>query len=66
MRPGSKLRSVRRSLLVTLDDIYIKSRRKISQSKLSRIERGISIASEKEKKIISRILKVPEKDLFED
>ena len=66
MRPGSKLRSIRRSLLVTLDDVYIKSRRKISQSKLSRIERGISFPTEQEKKTLSRILRVPIEDLFED
>lgn len=64
MHPGNKLRIARRSLFITLDDIYIKSKRKISQSKLSRIERGVSFPSEQEKKIISRILKVPIEDLF--
>ena len=65
MHPGNKLRIARRSLFITLDDIYIKSKRKISQSKLSRIERGISFPSEQEKKIISRILKVPIENLFD-
>jgi len=65
MHPGNKLRIARRSLFITLDDIYIKSKRKISQSKLSRIERGISFPSEQEKKIISRILRVPIEDLFD-
>jgi len=64
MHPGNKLRIVRRSLFVTLDDIYIKSKRKISQSKLSRIERGVSFPTDQEKKTISRILKVPIEDLF--
>ena len=64
MHPGNKLRIARRSLFVTLDDIYIKSKRKISQSKLSRIERGVSFPTDQEKKIISRILKVPIEDLF--
>lgn len=66
MRAGNKLRLARISLFITLEDVYIKSKRKISTSKLSRIERGITIPTEKEKKTISRILKVPEKDLFED
>ena len=65
MHPGNKLRIARRSLFIRLDDIYIKSKRKISQSKLSRIERGISFPSEQEKKIISRILRVPIEDLFD-
>lgn len=65
MKPGNKLRIARRSLFITLDDIYIRSRRKISQSKLSRIERGVSFPSEQEKKIISRILKVPIENLFD-
>ena len=65
MHPGNKLRIVRRSLFVTLDDIYIKSKRKISQSKLSRIERGVSFPTEQEKKTISRILKVPIENLFD-
>ena len=66
MRPGNKLRLARISLFITLEDVYIKSKRKLSTSKLSRIERGITIPTEKEKKIISRILKVPTADLFED
>ena len=64
MHPGNKLRIVRRSKFITLDDIYIRSKRKISQSKLSRIERGVSFPTEQEKKTISRILKVPLEDLF--
>jgi len=66
MRPGNKLRLARISLFITLEDVYLKSKRKLSTSKLSRIERGITIPTENEKRIISRILKVPEKDLFED
>ena len=65
MKPGNKLRIARLSLFITLEDVYIKSRRKISTSKLSRIERGITIPTEKEKRIISRILKVPIEDLFD-
>ena len=65
MHRGNKLRIARRSLFITLDDIYIKSKRKISQSKLSRIERGVSFPTEQEKKTISRILKVPIEDLFD-
>ena len=66
MRPGNKLRLARISLFITLEEIYLKSKRKLSTSKLSRIERGITIPTEKEKKTISRILKVPIEDLFED
>lgn len=65
MHAGKKLRVARRALFVTLDDVYIKSRRKISQSKLSRIERGISSPTEQEKKILSRILKTPVEELFD-
>lgn len=65
MKPGTKLRSVRRSKFISLDDIYLKSKRKISQSKLSRIERGISFPTEQEKKTIARILRTPIEDLFD-
>ena len=66
MKPGNKLRLARISLFITLEDVYLKSKRKISTSKLSRIERGITVPTEKEKKTISKILKVPVEDLFED
>jgi len=66
MKPGNKIRSIRSSKFLSLDDIHLKSKRRISQSKLSRIERNISLPTEEEKKIISRILKVPVEDLFED
>ena len=64
MKPGNKIRSIRRAKFLSLDDIHLKSKRRISQSKLSRIERNISLATEEEKRIIARILKTAVEELF--
>lgn len=41
---------------ITLDDIYVVSERRLGQSKLSRIERGIVVPNREEKTLIARAL----------
>jgi len=59
MKPMRKIRQFKG---LTLDDVYLKTG--ISIPKLSRIERGIFKATEKEKRLISRALKTPKKKVF--
>jgi transcriptional regulator with XRE-family HTH domain len=47
---------------LTLDDIYLRSG--IDISRLSRIERGIFQPSQREMKLISKALRVRQKDIF--
>jgi len=61
-----KMRQIRFFRGMTLDDIYLLTGRKISQPKLSRVERGISHPSDEEKELISRVLKIPIKEIFPD
>lgn len=49
---------------LTIDDVHILTGRRISQPKISRIERDISIASEEEKTLISKALKKPVSEVF--
>ena len=51
-----KVRTVRLLKELTMDDVYILANRKISQPQISRIERGIAIPSDEEKKLISMAL----------
>jgi len=60
----NKIREIRFFRNLTLDDLYLLTGRKISQPKLSRIERGIAIPKKQEKEIIAKVLKVPEIELF--
>ena len=57
-----QVRKIRILKEITLDDIFLKT--KIPISKLSRIERGIFSASEKEKKLISETLGEPTEKVF--
>lgn len=52
-----KIRELRFFKNMTLDDLYLLTGRKISQPKLSRIERGIEIPTEEEKELIARAMK---------
>lgn len=64
MQKTGRLRDIRRKKLLTLDDVYVKSGRKIQTSKLSKIERGILIPSERDKKLISKALRMKKSELF--
>ena len=62
----TKMKEVRFFRGITLDEIYVLTGRKIDQPKLSRIERGVTIPKEEEKKLIARVLKVPVADIFRE
>ena len=59
-----KMKELRFFKGLSLDDIYLLTGRRISQPQLSRIERGISVASEEEKILISKALKKPVGEVF--
>jgi transcriptional regulator with XRE-family HTH domain len=59
-----KMRRVRLLKEITLDELYLRTGRKISQPRLSRFERGIALPSEEEKALIARALKEPVERLF--
>jgi transcriptional regulator with XRE-family HTH domain len=60
----SKLKKLRIQRYLTQDEIYVKSRRKIQPSRLSKLERGILLMTDRDKKILARIYGVSEEDLF--
>ena len=60
----SKLKKLRIQRYLTQDEIYVKSRRKIQPSRLSKLERGILLMTDRDKKILARIYRVSEEDLF--
>lgn len=59
-----KMRRLRLLKELTLDELYLRTGRKLSQPRLSRIERGIAIPSKEEKDLISRALQEPVKKIF--
>jgi len=58
-----KLKKLRIQRYLTLDEVYVKSRRKLQPSRLSKLERGILLMTDQDRKILSRVYGVPEKDL---
>ena len=59
----SKLKNLRIQRYLTQDEIYVRSRRKIQPSRLSKLERGILLLTGRDKKILARIYGVSEADL---
>lgn len=59
---ANNIRKIRRRKEITQDVLYSKT--KIWPARLSRIERGIFTASEKEKKSISKALGTPIAEIF--
>ena len=59
-----KLKKLRIERYLTLDQVYVKSRRKLQPSRLSKLERGILLLTDRDRKILARIYGVSEKDLF--
>ena len=59
-----KLKNLRIQRYLTLDQVYVKSRRKLQPSRVSKLERGILLMTDRDRKILSRVYGVPEKDLF--
>ena len=59
----SKLKKLRIQRYLTQDEIYVKSNRKIQPSRLSKLERGILLMTDRDKKILARIYRVSEEDL---
>ena len=61
----SKMRELRFFKGLTLDELYLLTGRKLPMPKLSRIERGIVIPTEEEKRLIAGALKEPVERIFE-
>lgn len=61
---GNSLRRNRLAKNLTLEEVYIKSRRQLTPSRLSRLERDITIPTENDKRILADILEVPAEKLF--
>lgn len=60
-----KLKKLRIERYLTQDQVYVKSRRKIQPSRLSKLERGILLLTGRDRKILARIYGVSEEDLFD-
>jgi transcriptional regulator with XRE-family HTH domain len=58
------LRKVRREQELTLDDLYVLTGRKLSQGRISRIDRGVFIPNSNDKKLLAKALKTPIYKLF--
>jgi hypothetical protein len=56
----SQLRLARLQRAWTLDDLFLRSNGRLSPARISRIERGLSIASEEESQILVTLLGVTE------
>lgn len=63
-KTGTALKKVRREKNITLDVLYVLTGRKLSQSRISKIERCIFIPTPNDKKLLSRALKTPIQSLF--
>ena len=60
----TQLRKVRREKEITLDEVFVLTGRKLSQARISSLERGIFIPNDKDKKLLSKALKTPIDQLF--
>jgi len=58
-----KLKNLRIQRYLTLDQVYVKSRRKLQPSRVSKLERGILLMTDRDKKILARIYGVSEETL---
>ena len=63
-KTGTALKKIRREKNITLDVLYVLTGRKLSQSRISKIERHIFIPNDNDKKLLSRALKTPIYELF--
>jgi len=58
-----KLKNLRIQRYLTLDQVYVKSRRKLQPSRVSKLERGILLLTARDRKILARVYGVSEEDL---
>lgn len=58
------LRKTRREQELTLDDLYVLTERRLSQGRISKLERGVFIPNDKDKKLLAKALKTPIYKLF--
>jgi len=58
-----KLKNLRIQRYLTLDEVYVKSRRKLQPSRVSKLERGILLMTDRDRKILSRVYGVSEEEL---
>jgi transcriptional regulator with XRE-family HTH domain len=60
----SQLRLARLQRGLTLDDLFLRSMGKLSPARISRIERGLSTASEEECQVLVTLLDVTKETVF--
>ena len=60
---NQKLKQLRIERFLTMEQVYIKSRRKIQASTISKLERGVLLMNDRYRKILARVYKVPEESL---
>lgn len=60
----TSLRKIRREKELTLDELYVLTGRKLSGGRISKLERGIFIPNENDKKFLSKALETPIYKLF--
>ena len=64
MKTANRLRVVRAEKRVTQEQIEQRTKKRITQTRISQIENGQADPSEDEKRIIARALKVEVQDVF--
>jgi transcriptional regulator with XRE-family HTH domain len=60
----SQLRLARLQRGWTLDDLFLRSKGRLSPARISRIERGLSTASEEESQVLMTLLGVTKETVF--
>lgn len=56
----SKLRKLRIEKYLTQDQVYVRSKRKMHQARISKLENGIFLLTEKDRKILAKVYGVSE------
>lgn len=64
MNKKTTLRKVRRGQELTLDEVYVLTDRRLSQGRISKLERRIFIPNDNDKKLLAKALKTPIYKLF--
>ena len=64
MKATNRLRVVRAEQRITQEQIELKTRKQISQTRLSRIENGYDAPTDREKRLLAKVLKTPMETIF--
>lgn len=64
MSKKTALKKARQEMDLTLDEVYVRSGRRLNQSRISKLERNILLPNDRDKKVLSKILNTPVSELF--